>query len=203
MFLFWDQWLRLNELWSVLRWKCSGCAKLLLGARLQLLPQLALLRVSRLRDRNPKQSSRLARRRLSTTCWTRWLARTKGLKIFMLLRGMSRTKNRSRGARPGVSLASRTSISRLRLSPRTANIKTLPEGVSSQDSARPDNLAASSRPRPLEPIAISFGLEWGRASLSIHGPDRTAELIHYAIGDSAPTLQVGPQLARAPPGRGN
>ena len=31
-----------------------------------------------------------------------------------------------------------------------------------------------------------------RASLSIHGPDRTAELIHYAIGDSAPTLRVGP-----------
>ncbi len=33
-----------------------------------------------------------------------------------------------------------------------------------------------------------------RASLSIHGPDRTAELSHYAIGDSAPTLRVGRNL---------
>ena len=33
-----------------------------------------------------------------------------------------------------------------------------------------------------------------RASLSIHGPDRTAELIHYAIGDSPPTLRVGRNL---------
>ncbi len=41
-----------------------------------------------------------------------------------------------------------------------------------------------------------------RASLSIHWPDRMAKLIHYAIGDSAPTLRVGQQLARAPQGRG-
>jgi hypothetical protein len=34
------------------------------------------------------------------------------------------------------------------------------------------------------------------------GPDRTAALIHYAIGDSAPTLRVGPHNTRAPPGRG-
>ncbi len=33
-----------------------------------------------------------------------------------------------------------------------------------------------------------------RASLSIHGPDWTAELIHYAIGNSPPTLQVGRNL---------
>jgi hypothetical protein len=34
------------------------------------------------------------------------------------------------------------------------------------------------------------------------GPDRTAALIHYAIGDSAQTLRVGPHPTRAPPGRG-
>ena len=33
-----------------------------------------------------------------------------------------------------------------------------------------------------------------RASLSIHGPDRTAKLSHYAIGDSPPTLRVGRNL---------
>ena len=31
---------------------------------------------------------------------------------------------------------------------------------------------------------------------------RAAGLIHYAIGDSAPTLRVGPHHTRAPPGRG-
>jgi hypothetical protein len=40
------------------------------------------------------------------------------------------------------------------------------------------------------------------SSLCIHGPDRTDELIHYAIDDSPLTLRVGPQLARAPQGRG-
>ncbi len=34
------------------------------------------------------------------------------------------------------------------------------------------------------------------------GPDRTAALIHYAIGDSAPTLGVGPHHTREPPGSG-
>jgi hypothetical protein len=34
------------------------------------------------------------------------------------------------------------------------------------------------------------------------GPDRTAAVIHYAIGDYAPTLRVGPHHTRAPPGRG-
>ncbi len=38
-----------------------------------------------------------------------------------------------------------------------------------------------------------------RASLSIHGPDRTAELIQYAIGDSPPTLRVGPNTGTAGP----
>jgi hypothetical protein len=33
-----------------------------------------------------------------------------------------------------------------------------------------------------------------RASLSVHGPDRTAELIHYTIGDSPLTLRVGRNL---------
>jgi hypothetical protein len=32
-----------------------------------------------------------------------------------------------------------------------------------------------------------------RASLGTHGPDRTTALIHYAIGDPSPTLQVGQQ----------
>ena len=30
-----------------------------------------------------------------------------------------------------------------------------------------------------------------RASLGSHGPERPAKPIHYAIGDSAPTLRVG------------
>jgi hypothetical protein len=30
--------------------------------------------------------------------------------------------------------------------------------------------------------------------MGLHGTDRTAGLIHYAIGDSASTLRVGPHL---------
>ena len=45
-----------------------------------------------------------------------------------------------------------------------------------------------------------------RASLGIHGPERTAALIHYFIGDSASTLRatlrVRPHHTRAPLGRG-
>ena len=47
----------------------------------------------------------------------------------------------------------------------------------------------------------SLVLPQGEASSRHHGPDRTAELIHYTIGYSTPTLGVGPQLTRAPPGR--
>jgi hypothetical protein len=95
IFLFRDQWLLLKELWSLLKGKWRGCAQCPPAARLQLLPQLALPRISRLRDRNSKQSSRRARRRLSTTCCTRWLARPEGLTVFMLRRGQHRTKTRS------------------------------------------------------------------------------------------------------------
>jgi hypothetical protein len=35
-----------------------------------------------------------------------------------------------------------------------------------------------------------------RASLGIHGPNRTAAPIRYAVGDSAPTLRVGPHPTR-------
>ena len=45
-----------------------------------------------------------------------------------------------------------------------------------------------------------------RASLAIHGPERTAALTHFVIGDSASTLRatlrVGPHHTRAPLGRG-
>ena len=70
------------------------------------------------------QSSRRARRRLSTTCRTTWLARPKGLKIFMLRRGVNRTKTRSRGARRAASPASRTSRFLLQLCLRTATRRT-------------------------------------------------------------------------------
>jgi hypothetical protein len=60
-----------------------------------LLHPFALLRRHRLRACRFNQSSRRARRRLSTTCRTTWLVRPKGLKIFMLRRGVNRTKTRS------------------------------------------------------------------------------------------------------------
>ena len=72
-------------------------------------------------------------------------------------------------------------------------------------------------PLPIQPLTLAPGsatmvtglpatrtslvLPQGEASSRHHGPDRTAELIHYTIGYSTPTLGVGPQLTRAPPGR--
>jgi hypothetical protein len=58
------------------------------GVRHQWLTQSAQLR-QRHRIRKSEPSSRRARRRLSTTCRIRWLARPKGLKIIMLRRGES------------------------------------------------------------------------------------------------------------------